>query len=151
MSPGLSVPTDNIYKFYTLFGFTLLVSTLLGYVYVYDSSRTKMVQWTLEILEYEAGGSGEVVNPEKKELLLQLVNVEKENRQTYQKVLALVSGFALFLFVIGLYKWQNEVQPREDDLYKLRILSAETELLGMGVSLAELKRRELNRNPRKYT
>ena len=49
MTPGFSIPTDNIYKFYALLGLALIISSMLAFVYVYDSSRARTIEWSEEL------------------------------------------------------------------------------------------------------
>jgi hypothetical protein len=50
MAPSFSIPTDNIYKFFALFGFVLLVSSMLAFIYVHDFSHSNMIKWVDEII-----------------------------------------------------------------------------------------------------
>ncbi|WP_415904574.1 hypothetical protein ACMXYW_14945 [Neptuniibacter sp. QD48_55] len=130
MTPGFSIPTDNIYKFYALLGLALVLSSMLSFVYVYDASRAKTLEWSEEIMILEQKEELSVSGEERKELLEALVKVEEENKNFYMYVLNLALGAGIGIALIGLIIWQFSVQPRSDRLIELQIKSLEMEIEG---------------------
>ncbi|WP_415886016.1 hypothetical protein ACMXYO_15430 [Neptuniibacter sp. QD37_6] len=128
MTPGFSIPTDNIYKFYALLGLALVLSSMLSFVYVYDTSRAKALERAEEMMILEQKEELSVRDAKRKELLEALVKVEEENKKFYMSVLnySLAAGIAIGLF--GLMVWQFSVQPRSDRLIELQIKSLEEEV-----------------------
>ena len=128
MSPGLSVPTDNIYKFYALFGLALMISSILAFVYVYDSNRAQVIQWAEEVQVIDKKENTTPSDADRRELLKVLIEVENSNMKFYNHVINIGFGVSIFLSVMGLFIWHLVVQPRSDRMLELQIKALELEI-----------------------
>ncbi|EAR62901.1 hypothetical protein [Neptuniibacter caesariensis] len=128
MTPGFSIPTDNIYKFYALLGLALILSSVLAFVYVYDTNRARTLGWSEEIRLIEKKARADQADKERKELLETMVQIENENKKFYMKILSMSFGVGIGIGVLGLLAWQFSVQPRADRLVELQINSLELEI-----------------------
>ena len=59
MQPQIPMPTDNLYKFIALFGFALVMSSLLGTVYVSISTNSNILTYVSEMENIENKGKEE--------------------------------------------------------------------------------------------
>ena len=127
MTPGFSIPTDNIYKFYALLGLALVISSMLAFVYVYDSHRAQVIEWSEEIRQLSYKKSHTEGESERIDNLQHLIDVEGSNKEFYMTVIGAVGGSGISIGIIGLVVWQFRVQPRSDRLLDLQIKSLELE------------------------
>ncbi len=48
MESKIPIPTDNIYKFYALFGLVILISCIAAFLYVYSSTNELIFKKAIE-------------------------------------------------------------------------------------------------------
>ena len=120
MNPSISVPTDNIYKFFALFGLVLVVSAYLGAIgfavmrqnEVYDSYKdvihSKEDKW--------------------KEFQANKIKAVSREMDTITHVAGWGIGIGVCVSAFGFYRWYRHVQPKHDRLVELQIQKLEKEL-----------------------
>lgn len=128
MDSKIPLPTDNIYKFYALFGLLLLVSCILAVTYIHQSTNALLESSYLTVLEIEAKPTPTQAESNKKALLESRIKVAKDDKDFYNKALSVLITAALFCLYKGLTKWHREIQPKQDRLLDLQIQKAELEL-----------------------
>lgn len=128
MQPRIPLPTDNIYKFYALFGLLIILTTStmffirLGYYNTMAFDRYIPIK-TLELKKE--------LNPhEKMEFFLlqerrKLATVNKEFEMSLYVIFFI---FGWVIAISGFYHWQREIQPKLDKLLDLQIRSLEVDL-----------------------
>ncbi len=126
MQSNIPIPTDNIYKFYALFGLLLIISSILAIVYV--SNQTFNSGFTL-VKEYEALKN---IPSNKDSLTLHLIEGQVkalgDNKKFQLQFLGGLIGTGLSLMIYGFWNWHHKVQPRHDRLLELQITKLEKEL-----------------------
>jgi uncharacterized membrane protein YidH (DUF202 family) len=126
MQSNIPLPTDNIYKFYALFGLLLIISSILAFVYV--NSQTFNSGFTL-VKEYEALKN---MPSNKDSLTLHLIEgqikVLGDNKKFQLQFLGGLIGIGLLLMAYGFWHWHHKIQPQHDRLLKLQILKLEKEV-----------------------
>ncbi len=126
MQSNIPLPTDNIYKFYSLFGLLLIISSIMAIVYV--SNQTFISGFTL-VKEYEALKN---LPSNKDSLTLHLIEGQISslgaNKKFYSQFLGGLIGIGLLLMIYGFWHWQKKVQPKHDRLLELQIEKLEKEL-----------------------
>jgi len=126
MESRIPVPTDNIYKFYALFGLLLVISSLLGSVYVTQSANESVHAFAKEYFS--------IANPDLKEpsgleqFIAKRITTTVENRKFYQQGIGVFLGVGIMMMFYGFYMWHMKVQPLQDRLMKLQIEKLEREL-----------------------
>ncbi|MBS0339621.1 MAG: hypothetical protein JSS56_03780 [Proteobacteria bacterium] len=115
----LPLPTDNIYKFYALFGLLMFVFSIGAMLVQNRATNTRIYELTLQI---EAAQPLEAGKPSIKEQMLQkLLEVEKSDKKFISGGLVglCVAGFYLMLY--GFRKWHKDVQPLQDEMFRLQL------------------------------
>ncbi len=128
MTPNIPIPTDNIYKFYASFGFVLLIAALVSFVYVHNSTNEKVLAWVTNISKLENSQKITKYEEEQIDLYKKLIEVSKKDKKLFSNVLLTTSVLGLFVSGFGFYKWEKEIQPRDDKLTELKIKQLENEL-----------------------
>lgn len=130
MQSTLSVPTDNIYKFYAIFGIVILVTTAVMFVVRQQHYNTLAFDRHIPMKTLEAK------DPLTKEEQLRLSLLrDKAQIARADKDLELgVYFFCFFVFGVvftahGFKGWHTKIQPREDRLLDLQIEKLERERL----------------------
>ncbi|HDY8183208.1 TPA: hypothetical protein RQL23_004646 [Vibrio vulnificus] len=146
MQSRISIPTDNIYKFYATFGLVLLVATMVLFVFVYSTFQASYheryvelkVLTSLSILTPEQAGRKEVL--EAKEI------IDKSDQKTYMVSIALFLTLSLFLSTYGFYRWHKKLQPLQDEILQRQKekIELEVKLLNKQLNASRIKRIERN-------
>jgi hypothetical protein len=122
MQSKVPLPTDNIYKFYALFGLLLLITSMYFFMTAYNDHRARQHVRLIELSKLE---SKETLNNEQKPfqtLLKAQEKIDDLNKDFYIKCIS------IFFIGVGFAMWQFVVQPRQDKLAQLTTEKLELEL-----------------------
>lgn len=128
MQSKVPLPTDNIYKFYALFGLLLLIASFYLFMSNYNDHRTRQHNRLIEISKLEAIGSLSKEQASLKELLNVQEKIDQENRKYYSKWISFFIALSIILIGYGFLMWQFIVQPKQDKLLELNTEKLEIEL-----------------------
>jgi len=128
MTPKLPVPTDNVYKFYALFGLVILISSAFGTVYTTDVTNQRIFEIFTQIGEYKEDGEISSFEEGQIQMLEQLRDVAISNKELTLDVLAWSFAISLYVMGYGFYKWHMTIQRRDDRLTELKIRQLEKDL-----------------------
>ncbi|MDT4289560.1 hypothetical protein RO575_08315 [Methylomonas sp. MO1] len=139
MEPEVPLPTDNIYKFYAMFGLVVMLTTgIMFFIRAEEYNRRAFERYApIRILE----AKDKLTDSEKLDLFIheQKQAIDKSNKE-------FELGLYVFLFLLpgtlstayGFYMWHTKIQPKQDELIDLQI-----ERLKVDIKLAnkEVQRR----------
>lgn len=128
MQSRIPLPTDNIYKFYALFGLLLLVSSMALFVAQYSSFQTRAYDRFIELSALTSLEDLTAEEKAKKELFDAQVVIDKSDRKFYKEVVGVLIAISLLLILYGFRKWHKVIQPKQDRLVDLEIEKAELEI-----------------------
>jgi hypothetical protein len=129
MESKIPLPTDNIYKFYALFGILLLITFIAAFTYVHQTTNALLFDTNIAVWELEEKGTLSQSEAKKMELLKRRMEIADQDRKAYNKAIGYLIGVALTTIICGFYKWHKVVQPKQDRLLDLQIQKAELELV----------------------
>lgn len=128
MESRIPLPTDNIYKFYALFGFVLLIASMAAFLYLHKTTNELIFEAAIAVEEVATKEKPTSVDTKRKEMMEKRVAVAVEDRNLFNNILSAVISVALCLMAYGFWHWQMEVQPKQDRLLDLQIEKAEQDL-----------------------
>lgn len=128
MESKIPLPTDNIYKFYALFGLLLFISSLAAYLYLHKSTNELIFETAVIVEELETREKPSAADIKRKEMAEKRVSIAVEDRKAFNSVLAFLALLGASLMGLGFAVWQFKVQPLQDKLLNLQIQKAEQEL-----------------------
>jgi uncharacterized membrane protein YidH (DUF202 family) len=120
MESKIPLPTDNIYKFYALFGLMLLVTSIMGAVLVSASTNEKVHSL---VKEYESipGTKEEKESSDLAKVIEKRLEVQGSNKKFFMRALGAVIGVAIWLMGYGFWQWQTKIQPKQDEYFELQL------------------------------
>lgn len=132
MNSSLSVPTDNIYKFYALFGLVLIVTSLFLFVLTYNFHYERATEMYLEIAKIESQEKISNYEKTKKEALEKRLEIDSSNKSFYISVILVFLFTGTALTIYGFRRWHKNIQPVLDEisLLELEKLKQETKKQG---------------------
>ncbi|MGZ5858147.1 MAG: hypothetical protein ACXWJK_12970 [Burkholderiaceae bacterium] len=128
MTPSLSIPTDNIYKFACLFGLALIISTIFAFVSTYTTSLESKIKYTATIISLEAKEQRSKAENDLLVMDKQLIEVTKTNEKFADSAIGVVFGIGFILSIYGAIRWYNNIQMRDDKLGVLQLEKLEIEI-----------------------
>ena len=132
MESRIPIPTDNIYKFYALFGLVLFIAAIAIRISVYKNTNELVFSIAPELSALEVLEKPSPVEATKKELLKRQIEVSVAERDTFRELAYYVMIFGTVSMAFGFSMWQHRVQPRQDELLDLQIAKARLELKQTG-------------------
>jgi hypothetical protein len=121
MESRIPLPTDNIYKFYALFGLLLFVFSIGSSVYNARTANETVFQTIIEnaAIPETTNPSPEVLA--KKKVLERRYEIAVQDRQFFDKALGVLAGFGLVIMAFGFSMWHWKVQPDQDKMMRLQL------------------------------
>jgi hypothetical protein len=121
MESNIPLPTDNIYKFYALFGLLLFVFSIGSTLYLGRTANEIIFQTYLEEESIK-----QIANPTSLDQAKKLADDKRReiaisNRTWGIRLLSGVSTVGILLMAYGFWKWHREVQPVQDEMAKLQL------------------------------
>jgi len=128
MDNKIPLPTDNIYKFYALFGLLLLVTSIASFIYLHQTTNALLFE--TEIIVEELNDKKDIsLNEARRQSFLQhRIDIAKKDRDFYNNGLAVLLVISAVAMIYGFSQWHYVVQPKQDKLLDFQIQKAEQEL-----------------------
>ncbi len=121
MDSRIPLPTDNIYKFYALFGLLLIVFSMGALVYSVNSVNGLVYEIGVEYAVLESNSSRSVAEEARFKLLDKKFKVALQDKEFYRDSLSVILSFGIVMLVYGFWKWHTEVQPIQDEMARLTL------------------------------
>lgn len=128
MLPKVTVPTDNIYKFYSLFGLVLLIFSFSSLIYINQNRNNTIFEIIIEQETLNAIKNPTATQKAKKLVLSRKYEIISSDKYFYLISISLLATIASFLIYYGFNRWHNKIQPRQDELIELSIRKLKKEL-----------------------
>lgn len=128
MENKIPLPTDNIYKFYALFGLVIFISCSITAVSVHNSHkeiryRNYLDFETLNMKMNKTAGDKAIL-----EIMVAKEKLDREDRDFCVRLLLYGAFFAICLMVVGFYHWHTKIQREVDKLQRLQIIKLERDV-----------------------
>jgi hypothetical protein len=136
MESKIPLPTDNIYKFYALFGLLLFITAVVGVVVVNTSAAEKIHLLVKEYQEIGGDAASKESNPLAK-IIEKRLDVTVKNKEFFYQALGVLIAFAMYLMFYGFVQWHKKIQPRQDELLDLQIERLRLEVARLKTSESE--------------
>jgi hypothetical protein len=128
MDSRIPVPTDNIYKFYALFGLLVAVFCAGSIIYVTKTTNELKIPLFLELQELKQVETPTALQTLKFQIVQRQMEVATADKKFFETALSFGFALSLYLLVYGFWKWHRIVQPKQDKLLDLQIRKLEREL-----------------------
>lgn len=137
MQSRIPLPTDNIYKFYALFGLLLIIFSCGAVIYVSQSTNETVFSTLVEVETLKEQKEPTPSVQVKIEALGKLLEVAKANKDFFNKSLGILIGLAVCIAFYGFYLWQTGLQKVIDETQKVQLEIAKLQLLKLQVELGQ--------------
>jgi hypothetical protein len=121
MENQIPLPTDNIYKFYALFGLLLSIFSVGSVIYVVHTTNDLGYQMSVDLAAIKDVSKPTDANLVKEKFLQSRLIILAKDRQFYIYALGTILGLGILLMFYGFWKWHRDVQPVQDEILKLQL------------------------------
>ena len=131
MESKVPLPTDNIYKFYALFGLLLFIFAIGANIVSIRNTNDYMYKSYLELEPLKSIEKPTNVELVKREMLEKMIDVAKSDKEFFSKCLSWLTAIGAVLMFFGFLKWQLAIQPLQDDLLRLQVAKLRHEVASL--------------------
>ncbi|BEP36692.1 hypothetical protein GmRootV59_36640 [Variovorax sp. V59] len=128
MESRIPLPTDNIYKFYALFGLLVFIFSIGGVIAVQRSTNDFMYKSLIDLEAVKSVEKPTAADTIKKQLLERLIDVAKSDKDYFNNSLSALAAVGFFLMGFGFFKWHREIQPLQDEMLNLQVAKLRSEV-----------------------
>ena len=128
MQSKIPLPTDNIFKFYALFGLVLVIFGFSAIIYLNKTTNDLIFDTVLKIEVLESSTDLSSVQETELIILERKQEIAITDKDGFVFLGAFLIGIGVVLMVIGFYHWHTKIQPLQDKILELTIKKLEQEL-----------------------
>ena len=121
MESRIPLPTDNIYKFYALFGLLLFIFSFGSLLYLNRTTNELVFQAIIENESLKHIANPSPVEKAREQVLQKRVELAIADKNFSMHALAVITLVALASMAIGFWKWHRDVQPVQDEIAELQL------------------------------
>lgn len=148
MTPSLSAPTDNIYKFIAIFGLAIILASVLSYTAIYTSSLDRKVGYKEKIIAIETKSEKTKEDIATLDLNNTLFKVTKDNERFAGGAIFTIFFVGIGLSIYGFSKWKTKIQAHDDAVATLQKEKLQSEIDKLKIEIKNLEKtaKEDNKN-----
>ncbi|MBX3659825.1 MAG: hypothetical protein KF740_15440 [Ramlibacter sp.] len=131
MESKIPLPTDNIYKFYALFGLLVFIFSIGAMLYSTRSSNELLTNLMVEretLKEVVVPAAGQIARIE---VIDRLLEVGKSDKTFLRWALATLFVLGLWSAFYGFKTWHQKIQPIQDELISLQLRKLKVEVANL--------------------
>ncbi len=139
MESRIPIPTDNIYKFYALFGLLLMVFSIGAVIYVANASNDVVLNSVVELEGLRQETNPTNLQKVRRQALERRLEITLADRKFYQYGLAFITVVGVFGMYYGFKKWHQEIQPAMDEAARVQLETSKLQLEKLKIEVDQVK------------
>ncbi|WP_413284237.1 hypothetical protein [Vibrio sp. MA40-2] len=146
------LPTDNIYKFFALFGLVIMVTGCVMFSSMHEQYNERIYSAFLEASRLEQIEKPSALQEKQLEVAETRYEISISDKGFYVTISGIITALGVILMILGFYHWMMYIQPEADRFLKVRLEKAELELLREETELekANLELKQLKKARRSW-
>ena len=128
MESRIPLPTDNIFKFYALFGLFLFAFAIGEGLYLTKSHNEFLMASVVEVEGLREVEKPSAAQKARKAVLERLMEVERTDNTFLGNLLVALATGAFFLMIYGFQQWHTKIQPLQDEISQLQLKKLRLEM-----------------------
>lgn len=142
MQSRVPLPTDNIYKFYALFGLLLFLSCTYTFVNLQQSYNERAFKRHVELKTLQDLKELNATQSATKEILERQAKIDSSDKEFFLNSIAIFFSIAILLMFFGFHQWHTKIQPQQDEILKRSLdkVDIEIKLLKKQINQQSIKR-----------
>lgn len=131
MQDKLSIPTDNIYKFYAIFGLVLFVFSIASMIYTNKNTNELIFSSAIEKENLLLTPNPTTVEKAKLLAIEKRLDISLKDKSFFNNALSIFVAIGTYLSFWGFMKWVKVIQPIQDETAKLQLEKLRIEVNNM--------------------
>lgn len=128
MQGKLPLPTDNIFKFYALFGLVLFIFSASSMLYVNKTTNDLVYQVVVDVEILKHVDKKTHLQEVKQTTLERKLKIALADKEFFLYAIGAMAGLSLLLMYYGFMHWHTKIQPLQDELTRLTIKKLKKDL-----------------------
>jgi hypothetical protein len=128
MHTKVPLPTDNIYKFYAMFGLFLMFLSMWAFVTTYNTYLERSFSLTEELETLNSLKELSQKQKSRKIVLEKQKEIDPLNKSFFMQFVGGGIGASIVLMIFGFYKWHTKIQPIQDKTAAVHLQKLELEV-----------------------
>jgi|SRR5450830_909362 len=121
MEGKIPLPTDNIFKFYALFGLLLFIFGFGASIHNNESTNELIFQTYIDLETVNSKSAYTSLDEVRKAVLNRKLEIIKSDKKFYRYADSVLVFIGTLMMVYGFWKWHKEIQPLQDQITKLQL------------------------------
>lgn len=121
MDNKIPLPTDNIYKFYSMFGLLLLIFGFGSIIYLNKVTNNLVFESLIELENLNSIQQKSALEDAQEKVVLRKVELATKDKKSFINLLHLMIMGGSIMMIYGFLKWHTKVQPIQDEISKLTL------------------------------
>lgn len=130
----IPLPTDNIYKFYALFGLLVFVFGLASILYTVRSTNEFVSSGLVQLEVLKTGIPSNLVDQKRREVLERRLEIAVKDRRFFEQAGAWLAAGGFWVMAFGFWMWHRKIQPLQDELLDLQLQKLRREAVDVGTT-----------------
>lgn len=128
MESKIPLPTDNMYKFYALFGLLTFIFSVGALLYSNQSTNEILFRSFIEAEQLKQLEKPSPLDNAKMKVLERKLELAISDKKTIKYSLLVLLCMAIMGIYYGFTKWHSEIQPRQDEMTAVQLETAKLQL-----------------------
>jgi len=137
MQSKVPLPTDNIYKFYSLFGLFLFLSCIYVFVNLHNDYNQKAFKAYLELETLKSLKSSDATQIATKNILETQIKIDASDKKFFLHSIGGVLAISLLLMSYGFYQWHTKIQPQQDKAIEKNLEKLDLEIRSLKTQITK--------------
>ncbi len=139
MQSRVPLPTDNIYKFYALFGLLLFLSCTYAFVNLQQSYNERIFKRHVELKTLQDITELNATQLATREILERQAKIDASDKKFFLNSIAVFFSIAILLMFYGFQQWHTKIQPQQDEILKRNLDKIDLEI--------KMLKKQINQSP----
>ncbi|MGI1670825.1 MAG: hypothetical protein K6L74_10950 [Neptuniibacter sp.] len=130
MESRIPLPTDNVFKFYALFGLLLSIFGFGALLYVNQAHNNLIYENTVEYqtLKHRHESVRTLQDEARLHVLESKLEIAKQNKDAYLVCIGVITFVGIYMIWYGFRTWHTVIQPMQDEITRLNIKKLKQEV-----------------------
>ena len=122
------LPTDNIYKFYALFGLILFIFSFSSVIYLNKTTNELVFKTVVSVEALESTEKRSPVQEAELVIFKRQQEIALSDKNFFLYLIGFLAGFSVLLMYFGFHHWHTKIQPLQDELTELTVKKLKRDL-----------------------
>lgn len=121
MDNKIPLPTDNIYKFYSMFGLLLVIFGFGSIIYLNKTTNDLVFESMVELENLNSIKQRSALESTQEKVILRKIELANMDKKSFIYLLNALIVIGTFMMIYGFKQWHYKVQPIQDEISKLTL------------------------------